>query len=463
MGITAILNIAKNALFAQQTALQVVSNNVANVNTKGYARQEAILTEETVTLTDLGLLGNGVKVSTVMSYYDKYLEASVAKQNNSLNEQKTYADYFSRLEAILDENNTQLAGNIGAFFNTWHDLSVDPLSLTCRINASTAGVNLSSSIRNVYSELRSVQTEINNNVLKEVQNINNILVSISALNGQIYAAGSAGGESSSFVNQRSQLLQELSGKLDIQFFEDADGGMTAMTSGGKVLVDRESTYKLATETVDNVYRITWQGNSRYSVDITDMIQGGSIKAMLELRDNYVAGFINDVDDLAQSIMTEVNGVHSTGYNMNGTTGVNFFQELTQNFAAGFDIGNEIKADARNIAVSSSASNTSGNDIALAIADLGTSSVTISGQETTYTDFTTSMAGGAGSLSRNAQDLHQYHENLMNVVIKQRDSVSGVSIDEEMSNLIKYQYAYQAAARLINVADTMMNTLLEIGR
>ena len=173
--------------------------------------------------------------------------------------------------------------------------------------------------------------------------------------------------------------------------------------------------------------------------------------------------MGSIDDLAQSIMTEVNGVHSTGYNMNGTTNINFFANLTQNFAAAMDISDEVKTDVMNIAVTSSASNPSNNDIALAIADLGIGSVTISGQDTTYVDFTASTSSRIGSLSQNAQNLSEYHQNLMTSVEKQRDSVSGVSIDEELSNLIKYQYAYQAAARLINAADVLMNSLLEIAR
>lgn len=466
MGITSILNIAKNALFAQQTAMQVLSNNVANVNTKGYARQEAILVEEKAVMTDLGLLGNGVKVSTVMSHYNKYLEASVARENNSLEEQKTYAQYFGRIESILDENNTQLSSNIAAFFNAWQDLSLDPLSVTARTSAATAGVNISNGIRNVYSELRDVQTETDNNILQEVEGINNILEAVAALNNQIYEAGAGGGENNTLVNQRAQLLQELSGKLDIQSFEDRDGGMTVMTSGGKALVDRGTVYALAAEKStagDNFYRITWAGNSLNSYDITDTIMGGSVKALLDLRDTQIAGFMDTIDDLAQSLMTEVNTIHSAGYNMNGTTNINFFRDVTQNFAASFDISDEVKADTRNIAVSSSASRPSDNDVALALADLGTSLVTINGANTTYTDYTSSIASRAGSLSRNAIDLSEYHQNLMSSVEKQRDSVSGVSIDEEMSNLIKFQYAYQAAARLMNAADLMMNSLLEIGR
>jgi flagellar hook-associated protein 1 FlgK len=159
----------------------------------------------------------------------------------------------------------------------------------------------------------------------------------------------------------------------------------------------------------------------------------------------------------------VNSVHSTGYNMNGTTAINFFTNLTQNFAMAMDISDEVRTDVMNIAVTSSVSNPSNNDIALSIADLGVGSVTISGQNMTYVDFTTSASSRIGSLSQNAQNLTEYHQNLMTSVEKQRDSISGVSIDEELSNLIKYQYAYQAAARLINAADTLMNSLLEIAR
>jgi flagellar hook-associated protein 1 FlgK len=465
MGITSILNIAKNALFAQQTALQVLSNNVANVNTKGYARQEAVLVEETNLRTDSGLLGNGVRVAMVISHYDKYLEASVAKENNSLEEQKTYEQYFGRIESILDENNSNLTANISAFFNTWQDLSADPLSITSRSNVATAGANISTGIRNVYGELQDLQAETDNNVSKEVESINGILSAIASLNNQIYAAGASGGENNSLVNQRARLLQELSGKMDIQFFADRDGGMSVMTSGGKPLVDRGTVYELSAEKspVTNFYNITWQGNSFVSVDITDTIRGGVLKGLIDLRDNQIKGFKDDLDNLAQSIMTEINNLHSTGYNMNGTTNINFFTNLTQNFAAAMDISDEVKTDVMNIAVTSLASNPSNNDIALAIADMGIGSVTISGQDTTYVDFTASTSSRIGSLSRNAQDLSEYHQNLMTSVEKQRDSISGVSIDEELSNLIKYQYAYQAAARLINAADTLMNSLLEIAR
>jgi flagellar hook-associated protein 1 len=466
MSVTSIMNIAKNALFAQQSALQVVSNNVANVNTEGYARQEAVLNEETAVMTDLGMfLGNGVTVSTVMSHYDKYLESSLSKENTTLEEQKTYAQYLGRVETVLDENNTYLTANITSFFNSWQDLSSDPLSLTSKTSVAKEGANLASTIRNVYDELKDMQYEANNNVAQKVKDVNNILHSIAQLNGQIYTASAGGFGDAAFVNQRTQLIKELSGMVNIQSFQDKDGGMTIMTTDGKALVDRETVFELGvvTRPGDGLYDITMATGPAASVDITDSISGGSLKALVDLRDNHIKGFMDSMNDLAESLITEVNTFHSSGYTASGTTGINFFSDVSSNFAENFDISNAIKADPNNIAVSSSASNSSDNSIALAITNLGTTNVKINGQDTTYIDYGSSIASQIGTLSKNAQDLTEYHQTLMTAIQKQRDSVSGVSIDEEMTNLIKFQYAYQAASRLINVANTLMDSLLEISR
>jgi flagellar hook-associated protein 1 FlgK len=462
MSITSIFNIAKSGLFAQQTAMQVSSNNIANVNTPGYARQEVVLTVDNNTAA--GLLGNGVTVASVRSCYDRYLESSLAQQRSSLEEQKTYAQYFGRVERILDENNTKLTSNMVAFFNSWQDLSADPLSVTSRTNVATAGANLGNGMRSVYSELKGVQTEVNNNVAQQVSDINDIVHSIAKLNNQVYSAAAGGGQKQAFINQRSQLVDQLSGMIDIQTFEDQYEGMMIMTSGGRPLVDREIVSELKAEksSTNGTYRITWSGGSLSADDITDTIHGGSLKSLIDLRDNQISGFISTIDDLAQSLMTQVNEIHSTGYNANGTNN-DFFKKVTQDFAANLDISDEIKADPNNISVTSSAANPSNNDIALAIANLGNASVTINGRSTTYVDYGSSIASKIGSLSQNAQSLSEYHQDLMTSIEKQRDSISGVSIDEEMTNLIKFQYAYQAAARLINTADALFSSLMEIGR
>jgi flagellar hook-associated protein 1 len=465
MGLTSILNIAKNALSAQQTAMQIVANNIANANTDGYARQEAVFDETQANITDLGLfLGNGVSISTVKIRYDKYLEASIAKENTSVEEQKTNEEYLGRIESILNEDNTKLTSNIVSFFNSWQDLSTDPLSQTSLTNVATQGANLANGIRTVYGELQAMQTETDDNVALKVTDVNNALHSIAELNSQIVALGSSGGENQTFVNQRAQLVKQLSGLIDIQSFEDQSGGLTVLTSSGRTLVVGGNASKLTVEpgSSGGFNRVMWSGSTSASIDITDTIQGGSLKSLIDLRDNKIAGFMDTLDNLAESVMMQVNGVHQQGYNANGSTGIDFFKNSTSDFAMNFDISDEIKTDPNNIATTSDVANTSGNEIALAIADLGSASVTINGRATTYADYGAEIASQIGSLSKNATDLSQYHQTVMTTLQTQRDGVSGVSIDEEMTNLIKFQYAYQASARLLTVADKLMDSLMAIG-
>ncbi|MEN6617409.1 MAG: flagellar hook-associated protein FlgK, partial [Syntrophorhabdus sp.] len=232
MGITSILNIARGALFAQQASLQVVSNNIANVNTKGYARQEAVLTEAPAVMNDYGLMGNGVTLERVMSHYDKFLEYSVARQYNALEEQKTYEKFFSRIESVLNEKNSQLTSNITAFFNAWQGLSADPMSLVARSDVAMRAVNLSEGVQNMYSELKMLQVEADDNVGNQITEINNLLASIAELNKKTYETSSGGQEAASFASQRLAALQELSGHLSLQYFEDENGGLSVMTSDG---------------------------------------------------------------------------------------------------------------------------------------------------------------------------------------------------------------------------------------
>jgi flagellar hook-associated protein 1 FlgK len=468
MGISSIMDIAKGALFAQQTALQVISNNVANVNTEGYMRQTAVLDESESIQTAFGQLGNGVTVRKVMAIYDKYLEASVAKENNATEEWKTYESYFGRIESVLNEDNTSLTANITKFFNAWQTLSTDPTSNTARTNVGIEGENVTRSIRNIYGELGSIQTEANNNVKQTVDEINGILQSIAQLNAKIYES-IGGSNDATVVSQMTQLVKELSGIINIQTFTDQNGGLAIMTSDGKLLVDRGIVNELGAEipATGDFYRVVWNGSSSASMDITDSIKSGSgsLKSFIDIRDNQIPKFMTTINDLAKSLITEVNNLHYTGYNANGTNEIYFFKRLNptiQNVAAKIDVSDEVKADVGNIAATSSLTSTAGNDIALALADLGSSSITIGVRDTTYTDYAASVASSIGSLSKNAQDISEYHQNLLSTVQAQRDSVSGVTIDEEMTNLIKYQYAYQAAARLLNTADTLFSSLLAIG-
>jgi flagellar hook-associated protein 1 len=466
MGITSILNIAKNAMLAHQFSIQVASHNIANVNTKGYCRQVADLREGTLVPSELGLIGTGVTVAGFVTYFDRFLENTIANRNTSLEEQSTSATYFSRVETILNENNSNLATNITNFFNGWSELSADPTSFARRSSLAMKGENLARTFNNLYNELNALQQELDNSIESEIGEINRLTAGIADLNEKIIALGSSNGEDAGYVNQRTQLLKELSGKINITSFEDQVGGLTVITGAGKTLVEGNTAWKLTTQRdpATGIKGVAWEDGSGNLTDITDGISGGKIKALIDMRDKYLEnGFIKDLDELASTIITEVNSLHMSGYNQNGTTEIAFFKTIDSDFARDMDLSQAIQDDVGNIAAASVPGETTGNDIALQIASLIDQSLTINGQTTRMTTYVSTIMGNVGELTRNAQDLSEQHQSAMTMMEKQRESVSGVSIDEEMTNLMKFQYAYQAAARLITVADEMFQDLLGVIR
>ena len=372
MGITSVLNIAKNAMLASQFAIQVTSNNIANVNTEGYSRQVADVKEGSLVPSEFGLLGTGVKVEGLITYYDKFLETAIANKNTDLEQQSAEATYFSRVETILNEDNSNLAANITEFFNAWQALSADPTSYAARSSVATKGENLSRTFNNLYNDLNALQKELDNSVESEVGEINRLTAGIADLNEKIVALGSTNREDADYINVRAQLLKELSGKINITSFEDQAGGLTVQTANGKTLVDRSTTWKLSTEQdpAAGFRTIAWDDGSGNLTDITDEISGGKIRALVDMRDKYLEnGFIKDLDELAKTIVTEVNVNHTSGYNQNGTTGIVFFREIGDNFARDMQLSAEVEKDVGNIAAASTSGETTGNDMALKIASL----------------------------------------------------------------------------------------------
>jgi len=464
MSIASILDIAKNAMYAHQTSIHVTSNNIANVNTRGYARQEAILEEGPSVLTDLGRMGTGVTVAGFRRYYDRFLEATIAQRNTDLEEQKTMSAYLERIETIVNEDNSQLATRITEFFNGWQELSNDPLNLVKRTNVVTKAKGLSQTISNMYNELNAMRLEVDSNIEKEISEINGLTSSIADLNRLIYENGGGNGETLDYETKRTQLIKELSGKLNIVTFTDEDGGVSILTGTGQPLVSRATSWNLEAieDPTTGLHDIGWMDASGSVVNITTGITGGTLKGLVDTRDEYLGnGFMKDLNELARTLITDVNTIHESGYNMNGTTGFSFFEEVTSGcYARDIDLSSEITADVRYIAAASSSSDTSGNEAALDIASLLDENLTINGQTTTFTNYVSSMMSNIGELTRNSKNLCESQQYAMNAIENQRESVSGVSIDEEMSNLVKFQTAYQASARLVTVADELFQTFFE---
>jgi flagellar hook-associated protein 1 FlgK len=373
MSIGGILNIAQSAISASQAAIQVVSNNVANVDTPGYSEEEAVLTEAMPTPSLVGLLGNGVTVQQVKSYLDQNLQNAITKQNGCVQEQQVYEQNLTQIQSVFNESNSQLSTNMTTFFNDWSALSADSTNTADKQTIASDGQTLCSTFNTMYNDLVNLQSDLNGSVDTQIDDINGVTAQIASLN-QLIAQGQAGtSQADEYIDQRNQLLQQLSGYMNINYFTDSNNVVDVLTSQGTSLVDGIKSYQLTKEQdpTTGMNSVGWQGPSAGVQDITGQIQGGSLGAMLTTRDSTIPGYLNNLNGLAQSIVQNVNYFHEQG---NDDAGIPFFQSGSADCAQNIGLATQIQsgsgpAQTQNIMASSSTLDATDNDVADAIASL----------------------------------------------------------------------------------------------
>ena len=374
MSIASILNIANSGLNASQTAIQTVSHNVSNVDTPGYSRQQVELTEADPTASSVGLMGNGVSVQGIKSYLDQNLQDAITSKNSDVQEQQVSEQYLTQIQSVFDESNSNLSTNLTNFFNSWSTLSTDPTNTSDKQAVASSGQMLCSTFNTMSSDLSGLQTNLNGEVSSQIDEINGITSQIASLNSLISQSSTGTSTANDYVDQRNQLLQQLSGYMNISYYSDNSTNMVGvLTSKGTTLVDGTASYNLTPgQEASGMTSVVWQGPSDDSIDITDQISGGSLGAALTARDSTIPGYLSNLNSLAQSVAQNVNYFHEQG---NDSAGVPFFQcSDTSNYASGISLSSQIvdasgTAQTQNIMASSSTTDTTDNDVAARIASL----------------------------------------------------------------------------------------------
>jgi flagellar hook-associated protein 1 FlgK len=300
---------------------------------------------------------------------------------------------------------------------------------------------------------------LDTNIKGSVSEINRIADQIAALNQQIANIEIGGQNANDLRDERDLLLNELSSMIDTTTSEDSDGKVTVLVNGGRPLVQNDVSWHLSTETNSlGLQDIVWLDGAGNSVNLTDTISGGKMKGWLEVRDVVVPGYLNNFDDLANEIRLRVNNLHSSGFGLDGSTGNAFFIGTS---ASDISVNPNILADVDLIAAAGAAAGIPGdNSMAIAIAGLQ-NELTMSGNTTTFSDFYNSMVSDLGNAVQESSINYERQSAVVNHLNNYRESVSGVSIEEEMVNLIRFQHAYEAAAKLISTADELLETLISM--
>lgn len=454
-----ILNSGRGSLLAQQKAIEVTGHNISNVNTPGYSRQVVNLAANNPIQCGQDLVGTGVTVNGVKRVYDRFIGLQINNESQNLGRWEARKDVLEKIETVFDESSDYgLSQAMREFWNAWQDLANNPSGNAERVALSAKSQNMTNIFNSIYSSLEETQKDIDTSVSGTVEEINQITQQIADLNQKIIDMEVSGQSSNDHRDSRDLLLRELSSMIDINTFENSNGSVTVTSSGGRSLVEGVYSWDLSTETVAGFQDIVWVDNEGNTTNITDDISGGKLKGWIETRDVDIEGYFDSLDTLAAGIMSEVNALHSSAFGLDGSTGNDFF---TGTSASDMSVDQAILDDVNLIAAAGSAEGVPGdNSNAIAIADLQ-NKLLMSENNATYDDYFSSVVSRVGSDVKEANTNFDHQSSMLDHLDNYRESISGVSLDEEMINLVKFQHAYDAAAKLISTVDELLYTVVNM--
>ncbi len=449
------LEIGKRALMAQQLSLNLTGHNIANVNTPGFSRQSSIMEANIPMVLPFGSVGTGVDVGDIRRIRSLFLDQQFRSESHKLGKWRFLNQTWSQVESIYNEpEETGLSALMDKFWNSWQDLANNPESESARVAVREQASILVNSFHHLSTQLRDLRESLDADINTMVQQTNNMAAQIADLNQSIASAELTGNTANDLRDRRDYLVDQLSRYVNVGVLEQSNGSYTVFL-GGMALVDGSTSLQIGTETQSGgasvTTRIFFQGTG---IDIEH--SGGELEGILEARDTIVVERQAEMDLLARELVVAVNEIHRAGYGLGGDTDIDFFDPDTTG-AADIELNSLILQDVNYIAASLNGE-IGDNSNALALASLRETLILKNGQAT-FNEYYSSVIGKIGIKAQEAQNLEQNQLALMFQIENARQSTSGVSLDEEMANMIRYQHAFEAAARVISAMDSALDTII----
>ncbi|UFJ61953.1 flagellar hook-associated protein FlgK [Brevibacillus sedimenti] len=477
------LEVSKRGLIAQQAALNTTGHNIANANTEGYTRQRVNMVATTgipyVGLNmsrEAGLLGTGVMVSDIQRLREDFLDLQYRNENKILGYWDERVDALAKIEAILQEpSETGLQKVMDQMWQAWQDLSKDPINPSTRAVVRERSIAVAETFANLYRQLQQVQQDMDHVVGVKALEVNSLAQQIAAVNKMINDVVPHGYVPNDLYDQRDVLIDKLSKLVPVKV-SYVENGMVDIQVDGRDLVNGYTSVPVA------AVRNPQTGLNEFTIGgVSFKPTSGAITAILESRDVLIPGTMERLDLLAINLTREINNVHKLGYSINdinaggGSSQIPFFVDRISGGtadptgAANIAINPAILASLDAIAAARPEPDGSvvagNNENALAIAQIKFKIIPAGAgptdfkEATTLDDYYRYTIGELGVKGQEAIRNQKNSETIVNMVAAQRESVSGVSIDEEMSNLVKYQHAYNAAARSITAVDEILDRII----
>lgn len=454
MSIFGLLGATARALDAQRFGLDVVGNNLANVNTAGYTRR--VVDFGAVPPVDRFQAGNGVEVLGVRQQRDRLFDRRLFDELPLEQRQEAMVDALGLAEGSLGAAGGSLDAALADFFDAFGELADAPTLATSRDQVLISAQSLADVFHSLSDRLTEAERSADARVRGELDRLNGLTAQLASLNAAI--AGSPAGEVLALRDQQVSVTADIAGIIGVDVLELGDGTFQVVTSGGRPLVLGADAYALQPSSVPPSGHAAIMSGT---VDVTADVRVGSLGGLLAVRDQAIPGYRTALDQIAYDVATAVNAVHATGFDLNGTPGDALFVPPAgvAGAASALQVDAALVADPSRLAAAGI--NAPGdNAVARQLADLR--DAPISGGRP-------AAAAWTGLVYRVGSDVHQAtrerdsRREIVHQIELLRDSVSGVSVDEEAAMMMRFQRAYEANARFFTVIDEVLQTLLSLKR
>jgi len=477
------LNIVGRGLAAQQVSLETVGHNIANANTVGYSRQNVNLA---TTNPQVGYGGNGtyqvgtgVNISSITRARDTYVDKQMWKESSTLGYGQTMEYSMGKIEGVFQEpSDTGVQTVLNQFWTSLQTLSTNASDEGTRTTVQQRGVEVVNAVQHASQQLQDMVTDINSTLDIKVSDINQITKEISGLNGQIVNVETGGGDHANDLrDKRDTLVDQLSKMVNITVNEDKKGSYNIQTSGMPLVMGTTAQQLTTFSTKDPTYGYVIKNvvavGSTQSINFTN----GEVKGLLDGRDSSQGGvkeYLDQLNTISQFLLQDFNAVHKAGVGTDNSTGTNFFgADSTTDYktwtpAAGENWINELQVNpaitdsnglAKIAAKTSITQGTASGDNAVLLGNMLKTTVSPTLGNSSLDSYYSSLISALGVQSQDAQRTTDNQTTLLAQITNWRESTAGVNMDEEMTNMVKFQKGYNAAARVLTTMDEMLDKLI----
>lgn len=463
MNIYDTLFTAKQGMAAHQVALNATSQNVANVSTEGYSKKSAIF----ATIPGSSAIGggSGVRVTGIKRHTDELATKHLIKEMGMYGSADQQTKLLTQVSEIFNDiGGAGLGTSIDNFFSSLRQLESSPEDITARMEVLARGDEMSDAFNRISAELTYMKSNIDKILDGSVEEINSRTAEIAVLNRDIGLIVAQGGDPSIQMDRREQLAKEIAQHANVSYIINDNQKMTVFLEGGKPLVEGTSVSTLQVNgSGSGSASVEYVSSNGAVSDITSILKGGTLGGALEVRDTAIVDIETQLNQLAFDLVSTFNTQHALGFGLDGTDGRDFFAAL----AGATDAASLMTLDGAMIdnpdavaAAATSAGAPGDNRNAILLSQLADQNLASAGTQS-YNEAYASLTGEIGLTTRQAMDEAALRENSVTSIETHKESIAGVSLDEEMVNLIQYQRSYEASARVLSVVDEVIQTLLNM--